>query len=69
MGQKKYFFKNRKNNARTKTKVFLDSNGHKLFRTIEKTAPATDGHIVQDPNCTKVFKIIAGFVAAKQIQL
>ena len=37
LGQKNYFFKNRKNNARTKTKVFLDCNGQKLFRTIEKT--------------------------------
>ena len=31
------FLKNRKENARTKTKVFLDWNGHNLFRTIEKT--------------------------------
>ena len=26
-----------KKNGRTKTKVFLDCNGHKLFRTVEKT--------------------------------
>ena len=30
------FFKNKKI-ARTKTKVFLDCNGHNLFRTVEKT--------------------------------
>ena len=36
-GAKNIFLKIEKNNARTKTKVFLDSNGQKLFRTIEKT--------------------------------
>merc|ERR1711947_34520 len=35
--KKIFFFKIEKKNARTKTKVFLDSNGHNFFRTVEKT--------------------------------
>ena len=34
---KKIVFLKIKKIARTKEKVFFDSNGHKLFRTIEKT--------------------------------
>ena len=37
LSQKRNIFKNPKKNARTKTKVFLGSNGHNLFRTVEKT--------------------------------
>ena len=36
-GKKRNFFKNQKKIAWTKTKVFLDCNGHNLFRTVEKT--------------------------------
>ena len=36
LGQK-YFFSKIEKSAGTKTKVFIDSNGHKFFRTVEKT--------------------------------
>ena len=38
LGQKHNFFKNPKKNARTKTEVFLDSNGQNLFRTVDETS-------------------------------
>ena len=37
IGQKTYFSFKSKKFARTKTKVFLYSNGHNLFRTVKKT--------------------------------
>ena len=35
-GPKTCSFRKSKKNSRTKTKVFLDSKGHNLFRTVEQ---------------------------------
>merc|ERR1712024_238652 len=53
LGQKNNFFQNRKKNARTKTKVFLDSNGHNFFRTVEKTKKKKTPFVQKKPKKKK----------------
>merc|ERR1712105_496585 len=47
-GKKRKFFKNPKKIPRTKTKVFSDSNGQNLFRTVDKTSSSKKKKKVTD---------------------